>query len=111
MGVGFQWIDFKDAAHSVASFLRRGRESGDRAVIAANFTPVPREGYRVRVPGPGRWVELLNSDDERWGGSGVGQPDGVEATPVDGEARDGLTHEVILRLPPLAVVWLRSGGR
>jgi 1,4-alpha-glucan branching enzyme len=108
---GFQWIDFSDAARSVASFLRRGRDPADCVAIVTNFTPVPREGYRVRVPGAGRWVELLNSDDERWGGSGVGQPDGVDATPVGEEPRDGLTHEVTLRLPPLGVVWLRSGGR
>jgi len=105
---GFQWIDLKDAARSVISFVRRARDPVDRVVVVANFTPVPRAGYRVRVPGPGRWVELLNSDDERWGGHGDGQPEGVEAMPVGEGARDGLTHEVTLRLPPLGVLWMRS---
>lgn len=53
-------------------------------------------------------MELLNSDDERWGGSGVGPPDRVEAAPVGEEARDGLTHEVALRLRPLGVVWMKA---
>jgi 1,4-alpha-glucan branching enzyme len=105
---GFQWIDFKDSARSVISFVRKARDAGDRVVIVANFTPVPREDYRVRVPGGGRWVELLNSDDERWGGSGVGQPEGVEAAPAGERAKDGLTHELTLRLPPLGVVWLKT---
>jgi 1,4-alpha-glucan branching enzyme len=104
---GFQWIDYQDAARSVIAFVRKARDPRDRIAIVANFTPVPREGYRVRVPGAGRWTELLNSDDQRWGGSAVGQPDGVEATPADDGAKDGLTHEVALRLPPLGVVWLK----
>jgi 1,4-alpha-glucan branching enzyme len=91
----------------VISFVRRARDPQDRVVLVANFTPVPREGYRVQVPAAGRWIELLNSDDERWGGSGVGQPDGVEAAPVGEDAKEGLTHEVTLRLPPLGVVWLK----
>jgi 1,4-alpha-glucan branching enzyme len=105
---GFQWIDFEDAASSVTSFLRRARDPEDRLAIVANFTPMPREDYRVRVPGAGRWSEVLNSDDERWGGSGVGQPGGVEAAAVGEDARDGLTHELTLRLPPLGVVWMRA---
>jgi 1,4-alpha-glucan branching enzyme len=108
---GFQWIDFKDTARSVISFIRHSRDPEDRIVVVANFTPVPREDYVVRVPGPGPWRELLNSDDERWGGSGVGQPGGVEARSVDGEVRDGLGDEVTLRLPPLGVVWLKVETR
>jgi 1,4-alpha-glucan branching enzyme len=107
---GFQWIDFRDAARSVIAFVRKARDPDDRVIVVANFTPVPREGYRVRVPGGGRYRELMNSDDERWGGSGVGQADGVEAATLgEADARDGLTHEVTLRLPPLGVVWLKAG--
>jgi 1,4-alpha-glucan branching enzyme len=50
-------------------------------------------------------MELLNSDDARWGGTGTGQPEGVDAEPLD-EPRDGLTHALSLTLPPLAVLWL-----
>ena len=91
------------------AFVRKARDPGDAVIVAANFTPVPREGYVVRVPGAGRYVEVLNSDDERWGGSGVGQPGGVEATALGaGEAAEGLTHALALRLPPLGVVWLKA---
>jgi 1,4-alpha-glucan branching enzyme len=108
---GFQWIAFDDAARSVVAFVRKARDPGDRVVVVANFTPVPREGYPVRVPGEGRYVEVLNSDDQRWGGSGVGQTDGVEAELLaNAEAKDGLSHQVTLRLPPLGVLWLKRVG-
>jgi 1,4-alpha-glucan branching enzyme len=106
---GFQWIDFADAARSVIAFLRRASDPARRVIVVANFTPVPREGYRVRVPGGGRYAEILNSDDARWGGSGVGQPDGVDAVPLPGsDAAEGFTHAVTLRLPPLGVLWLKA---
>jgi 1,4-alpha-glucan branching enzyme len=108
---GFQWIDFGDAARSVVSFIRKAKDAADRMVVVANFTPVPREDYCVRVPGGGRYQELLNSDDQRWGGSGVGQPDGAEASALpEAEVRAGLTHALTLRLPPLGVVWLKKEG-
>jgi 1,4-alpha-glucan branching enzyme len=108
---GFQWVQFRDAARSVIAFVRRARDPGDCVILAANFTPVPREGYVVRVPGGGRYVERLNSDDERWGGSGVGQPDGAEAQALAaGESAEGLTHALTLRLPPLGVVWLKASS-
>ena len=104
---GFQWIDFQDAARSVVSFVRRARDRDDALVIVANFTPVARENYRVPVPGPGRYVEVLNTDDTRWGGSGVGQPDGVEAGPRGGDGGE-FPCTVTLRLPPLGVLWLKA---
>jgi 1,4-alpha-glucan branching enzyme len=106
---GFQWIDFQDAAQSVIAFIRRAKDSADRVIVVANFTPVPREDYPVRVPGGGRYVEILNSDEVLWGGSGVGQPGGVEAVALpEGGAKEGLTHILSLRLPPLGVVWMKA---
>jgi 1,4-alpha-glucan branching enzyme len=102
---GFQWLVPEDAARSVAACMRRGREPGDRVVVVANFTPVAREGYRVPVPGPGRWKVLLDSDDERWGGGGTGEARSVKAEPLDA-TRDGLTHAIARTLPPLSVSWL-----
>ena len=61
-GEGFQWIDFHDVDQGVVSFLRRAHDPADIILAAANFTPVPREGYRLGVPGPGFYSELLNSD-------------------------------------------------
>ena len=59
---GFQWIDLHDVDNSIVSFVRRARDPNDFVVVVANFTPVPREGYRVGVPAPGFYRELLNSD-------------------------------------------------
>ena len=59
---GFQWIDFHDVDNGIVSFVRRAKDPNDFMVVLANFTPVPREGYRVGVPAPGFYRELLNSD-------------------------------------------------
>ncbi len=100
---GFGWIDCNDADASVISFFRRGADDGDVVVVVANFTPVPRTGYRVGVPQGGFWHELVNSDSDIYGGSGVGNLGGVEADP---SPFHGQPHSVSLTLPPLAIVFL-----
>ncbi len=101
---GFQWIDFYDWEQSVVAFIRRARHAEDFVVCACNFTPVPRHGYRIGVPAPGRYRELLNSDAGVYGGSNVGNLGGVEAEPVPWH---GCSYSVSLTLPPLAVVFLK----
>src|SRR5262249_61308604 len=68
---GFEWVDANDSNQSVTSYLRRGK-SGAPVLVVLNYTPVPREGYRVGVPEGGTWGELLNSDAPLYGGSGGG---------------------------------------
>jgi 1,4-alpha-glucan branching enzyme len=102
---GFEWIDANDAEQSVLSFLRR-RPDGDvtdTLACVANLTPVPRYGYRLGLPVPGRWDEVLNTDASEWGGSGVGNLGAVHA---DGVSWHGHQWSAPLTLPPLAVVWL-----
>jgi 1,4-alpha-glucan branching enzyme len=67
-GRGFQWIDCNDHENSVISFIRRD-SSGGFLVCVLNFTPVPRDGYRIGVPAGGAYHELINSDSEVYGGS------------------------------------------
>ena len=101
-GSGFEWIDGNDYEDSVLTFLRWPRE-GRPVLVACNFTPVVREGYRVGVPLAGGWREILNSDAPAYGGSGVGNLGRVEA----GEKPwHGRSHSVSLRLPPLGLVML-----
>jgi 1,4-alpha-glucan branching enzyme len=100
---GFQWIDCNNADQSVIVYLRKGQSSADVALIACNFTPVPRDNYRVGVPRGGWWRERLNSDATEYGGSGIGNFGAVEASPLPSH---GLTHSVALRLPPLAAIVL-----
>jgi 1,4-alpha-glucan branching enzyme len=98
----FSWIEANDAENSVVAFARVGRD--DRPLVCVmNLTPVPREGYRVGLPRSGRWRELINTDAESYGGSGVGNLGAVEAEPLPWH---GQPVSAALTLPPLGVIWL-----
>ncbi len=98
---GFEWIDFHDARHSVIAFLRRATDPQDFLVFACNFTPVVRHGYRLGVPEPGFYREILNSDSQLYGGSDVGNSGGVTA---EEHSCHGRRYSIVVTLPPLAVV-------
>jgi 1,4-alpha-glucan branching enzyme len=103
---GFRWLEANDADHSCYAFARLGADGDRPVVVAANFTPVPRYGYRLGVPAGGRWRVALSTDDDRWWGSGV-DPTGDESIGADeGIPWHGQPASVLLTLPPLAVVWL-----
>ncbi|GMV42156.1 MAG: 1,4-alpha-glucan branching enzyme GlgB [Myxococcales bacterium] len=104
---GFQWIDANDSLQSVLSYLRLGRDPSDVVAVVINLTPVPRHGYRIGVPAPGYWEELLNTDAAAYEGSGVGNLGGVTATGVPAHGRD---HSLELTLPPLGAVLMRPSG-
>jgi 1,4-alpha-glucan branching enzyme len=95
---GFQWIDCNDSENSVVSFVRRSKRAGDFLVAVLNFTPVPREAYRIGVPEPGMYTELVNSDAAFYGGGNVGNAGAVATVPV---AAHGYDQSLTLRLPPL----------
>jgi 1,4-alpha-glucan branching enzyme len=97
---GFRWIDPNDADNSVLSFLRYP-SNGRTVACIANLTPVPRT-YRVGMPEPGRWVEILNTDEPRFGGSGA-PTDLTTAEPVPW---NDLPHSVTVTIPPIGVLWL-----
>ena len=67
---GFEWIDCHDSQQSVLCFMRRAGEAF--VVVVVNLTPVPRHGYRIGVPRPGRYQEMLNTDAAVYGGSNLG---------------------------------------
>ena len=102
--VGFEWMDCCDAANSIVSLLRRGHNPNDVVLGVFNFTPVPRLGYRVGVPTGGYWRELLNSDAQEYGGSGMGNMGGRQAEEIPVHGRD---LSLNLVLPPLAAVFLK----
>jgi 1,4-alpha-glucan branching enzyme len=101
---GFEWIDCNNAEESAIGFLRKGKTADDLLLVACNFTPVPRHNYRMGVPRPGRWDEILNSDAPLYGGSGQGNLGGVMAEPV---AWHGHSHLLNLTIPPLGMVIFR----
>jgi 1,4-alpha-glucan branching enzyme len=102
---GFEWIDANDAAVSTYSFLRKAANGIDVILCVFNFTPVPRHGYRVGVPGPGYWQELFNSDAEYYWGSNVGNNGGAHA---EFHAWHGRPYSVSLTLPPLGALYLKG---
>ena len=104
---GFEWIDVHNWQESIISFLRKGKSSDDVFLVVCNFTPVPRHNYRVGVPRGGFWREILNSDADTYGGSGHGNLGGAEAAPVPAHGR---FHSLSLTLPPLGIVFLKSGS-
>jgi 1,4-alpha-glucan branching enzyme len=103
---GFTWVDANDAAGNVFTFVRFGSD-GSAVACVSNFAAVPHEGYRLGLPHTGRWTEILNTDAEAYGGSGVGNLGAVEAGP---DGWHGMPASTSLRVPPLATVWLRWDG-
>ncbi|MBI4914016.1 MAG: 1,4-alpha-glucan branching protein GlgB [Acidobacteria bacterium] len=103
---GFRWLDCSDRRNAVLAVLRQGRDPEEQVVAVANFTAQPHLEYRLGVPRPGRWRELLNSDAEAYGGQGWGNFGACEAEP---HPFHGQPHSLRLTLPPLAVVFLKTG--
>jgi 1,4-alpha-glucan branching enzyme len=101
---GFEWIDSNDADNSVVAFLRRGRDPVQHLVFLCNFTPVPRYGYRVGVPEECFYREVLNTDDTKYGGSGVTNPPGRTSIR---QLWHNQPCSLDLTLPPLGVVVLK----
>ncbi len=102
---GFAWVDVHDSDNSVISLLRRSKKREETLVIISNFTPVVRYNYRMGVPYAGDYRELLNSDDIRFGGSGVVNINLMRSIPGQWQA---CPHSVILTLPPLATVIVKA---
>ena len=101
---GMQWINGGDGENSVLAFVRRGREGDDELAMVFNFSNQVLRDYRIGVPAPGRYVEVLNTDDLAFGGSGVTNHDGVASDP---EPRDGFGQSLSITVPPLGAAWFR----
>ncbi|WP_045748317.1 MULTISPECIES: 1,4-alpha-glucan branching protein GlgB [Actinoplanes] len=100
---GFRWITSEDSQHNTFSFVRF-TPTGDALACVVNFAAIPHEGYRIGLPRTGRWTEVLNTDSDLYGGSGVGNLGSVEADPIPWH---GFDASVALRVPPLGALWLR----
>jgi 1,4-alpha-glucan branching enzyme len=101
---GFEWLDGGNGAQSVLTFLRRGDGAREVVLVALNFTPEPRVGYRAGVPVAGAWSEIHNSDAADVGGSGMGNLGRVVSEPVPW---NGQSDSIVITLPPLGAVFLR----
>ena len=96
---GFSWVDCHDTQQSALSFLRFARNGRQPVLVACNFTPVPRQNYRLGVPFEGYWEESLNSDSALYGGSDMGNLGGVC---TENWSAHGYQYSLCLTLPPLS---------
>ncbi len=101
---GFRWIDFSDSQNTVLAWIRQGKNTGDRLIIVANFSPDVKKNYRIGVPEMGFYEEIFNSDNLKYGGSDVLNPGEIETAPIP---LHGFTHSIPLKLPPLGVSILK----
>jgi len=113
---GFQWIDANDASGNVLSFLRFGKQAssgedggpqGSALACVVNFSGSAHHGYRIGLPRGGQWREVLNSDAEGYGGSGVGNFGGIHA---EAEPWHGQPFSATVAAPPLGAVWFLHEG-
>ncbi len=101
---GFEWVDFHDLDGNVISFVRRAKDPGNFLLFVCAFAPQVRHNYQVGVPCEGVYQEILSSDAEQFGGSGVRNHEPVRAQ--QGEVQ-GKHHFIAITLPPLAVAVFR----
>jgi 1,4-alpha-glucan branching enzyme len=104
---GFEWIEADNAAGNTVAFLRWGSD-GSPLVCVTNFSALPQEGYHLGLPIAGEWTEVINTDAEIYGGSGVGNLGTVTAHE---NPHNGQPASTRLRVPPLGTLWLTSRRR
>ena len=102
---GFRWIDGGNSEQNVLSFIRVSR-TGEKILVILNFADFPYHDYRIGVPGPGSYQELMNSDAAGFGGSNV-----VNPLPIDSESipAHGFENSIEIQIPPLGAIWLKLG--
>lgn len=104
---GFEWVDFNDPNSTIISYLRYDSTRNDVVLVVLNLTPVPRVGYRIGVPKPGVWHEILNTDSEWYGGSNCGNAGVIHAENIPSHRKD---FSLNLAIPPLSTIWIRNSG-
>ncbi len=102
---GFTWINANDAEASVYSYFRSAKSSAVRIVCVLNFSPSPLFNFRVGVPGPGYWKEVLNTDADLYGGTNVGNNGGLQAEAM---ANHGQPYSIMMSIPPLGAVFFKG---
>ena len=98
---GFEWINYSDHENAVMSFIRKGNNPKDDLIIVLNFTQVVRENYQIGIPKSGKLIEIFNSDDTDFGGSGVKTNKKLD---VNINPYDGKEYSASLTLPPLGAI-------
>ena len=103
---GFDWIHHDDFTNSVIAFKRTDTH-GNEIIAVCNFQPTRHDGYFIGVPNAGVYNEVFNSDEERYGGSGVVNGEKLETVPMK---IHGCNQGLSLTLPPMGVIYLSFDG-
>ncbi len=106
--VGFQWIEVDNAAENIIVFRRISPSTGKEVICVCNFSPVVREGHRLGLPCAGKYKQLLNTDNEKFRGGGVGI---VKSVTAEKTPSHGLDYSAAITLPPLATMWFEAPGK
>lgn len=101
---GFKWINPDDADRSILTFIRSGKNTEEDIVVVCNFTPVTWEEYVIGIPVYGEFEEILNSDDKKYGGSGVKNEENMRADNIPWQS---FPYSLKIKVPPLAVMYLK----
>jgi len=99
---GFTWLVGDDGAGNTLAYQRLA-DDGSQIISITNFSPVPHEQYRLPIPKSGNWIEALNTDDVKYGGSGVIN----NQIKVEQIQHRGFDYSAVIRLAPLATIWLK----
>ena len=102
---GFEWMDCQDWERGIISFMRMTVSKKSSVLVVCNFTPLPRNNYRIGIPQGGFWKEVLNSDAKEYGGSGYGNLGGLESSPLPSQGRN---YSLSLTIPPLAILFFKQ---
>jgi 1,4-alpha-glucan branching enzyme len=102
---GFSWIEVDNAAENVIAFRRISPSTGSEIIFVGNFSPVVRENHRLGLPRKGGYKQVLNTDNEKYGGSGVGMVRSIKAEKISWH---GLDYSAAITLPPLASMWFEG---
>ncbi len=102
---GFEWIDVNNLEQSIFSFIRKGKKENDLLVIICNFKPIVYHDYKIGVPLETEYVEVLNSDDARYGGSNQVNKRNIKA--AVGEMH-GKPFNLSVTVPPYGIVVFRA---
>ena len=100
---GFEWINNISANECIVAFARKASD-GSELIVVANFTPVERDKYKIGVPAMGKYKEIFNSDDVKYGGSGATNPRVINSKKDECDARE---DSIRLKVPPMGVSVLR----
>lgn len=102
---GFTWLDFRDSLHSILAYMRTNPNTAESVVVVCNFTPVVRHDFRLGVPQPGRYQEIINSDHRHYGGSHI-------VNEGDFVTKDISWHDqaqsILITLPPLGITLFKQ---